>query len=219
MKLRSCLLLLVAMCAKSLSAQVSLGVNVFYNQTWQKFNLTHFEADDPQCLHKFGMSVAVQYDIDRHFSLLAEPGIVRLGDPNESRFIPFFLPMEVSFVGTYLEMPVLLQGRLFAWQDRVQFFAQAGLGYAYLLNAHSQSHMLHDASFSERREVVFEDNPSINRLDFGYYCGGGFGVRSGPGYLTATFRYYNGMAEVNDAWKSRNRSLSFMLGYRLSLGQ
>ncbi len=82
-------------------------------------------------------------------------------------------------------MPVRVQGQLNAWQNRLQFFVKAGAGYAYLINAHRETDFLNPEVPVQRERVNFDQEPNLNRFDFGFYGGGGVGVKAGPGYLTA----------------------------------
>lgn len=211
------LFLMAGLWSTGLSAQVSVGVNVFYNQAWQQYSEDLLILRYDTYLHKVGASATVQYDIDRCFSLVIEPGFVQRGTPVEPIFGLPIIATETSFTGSYIEMPVLAQARVFALQDRLQFFAQLGAGYAYLLSARRDVDFLDEGIPSQHQRVNFDNEININRLDFGYYGGGGLGVQAGPGYLTATCRYYHGMPRVNDFWDSKNRTLNFILGYRIAL--
>ncbi len=217
MKHFACLFFLTALLSTGLSAQVSVGLNVSYNHSWQDYMENLLILRYRTYVNKPGVSATVQYDIDRHISLIVEPGFVQRGTDSEPVLGLPFIPFESSFVASYLEMPVLLQGRLFAFKGMVQFFLQAGAGYSYMLSAYRDTRFPDLLIPEERSKVNFGNETNISRLDFGYYGGGGVGVQAGPGQIMATFRYYHGMGKVNDLWNSFNRSNSFSLGYRLAL--
>lgn len=217
MKLSCSLFLFISLFTISLSAQVSLGVKVFYNNGWQQYDESLLILRENVYIHNVGASATVEYAIDQHLSLVVEPGFVQRG---AACFPGFVLPIggsEVTFVGNYIEMPVLLQGNLNAWQNRLQFFLQAGAGYSYLASAYRKFDFQDPEADAQRERVNFDQEPNINRLDFGYYGGGGVGVKAGPGYLTATCRYYHGMPNVDDFQVSKNRAISYALGYRVAL--
>lgn len=211
------LVLIAGLCITGLSAQVSIGVKVFYNQAWQQYDESLLILRENVYIHTPGASATVEYAIDQHFSLVAEPGFVQRG---AACFPGFALPIggtEVTFVGNYVEMPVMVQGQLHAWQNKLQFFLQAGAGYSYLINAHREFDFQDPEAPVQRERVNFDQEPNVNRVDFGFYGGGGVGVKAGPGYLTAECRYYHGMPDVDDFQVSKNRALSFGVGYRVGL--
>ncbi|MFM9949928.1 MAG: outer membrane beta-barrel protein [Saprospiraceae bacterium] len=217
MKLAHFLFLSVSLFATGLSAQVRLGVNVFYNQAWQQYDESLLILRENVYIHTPGASATVEYAIDQHLSLVVEPGFVQRG---AACFPGFQLPIggnEVTFVGNYIEMPVMVQGQLYAWQNRLQFFVQAGAGYSYMISGYREFSFENPEAPAQRNRLIFDEEPNVNRFDFGYYGGGGVGVKAGPGYLTATCRYYHGMPDVDDFQVSKNRALSYALGYRVSL--
>ncbi len=217
MKLAHFLFLSASLFVTGLSAQIRLGVNVFYNQAWQQYDESLLILRENVYIHTPGVSATVEYAIDQHFSLVVEPGFVQRG---AACFPGFALPIggtEVTFVGNYIEMPVMVQGQLYAWQNKLQFFLQAGAGYSYMINAHREFDFQDPEAPAQRERVNFDQEPNVNRFDFGYYGGGGIGVKAGPGYLTAACRYYHGMPDVDDFQVSKNRALSFGLGYRIEL--
>jgi hypothetical protein len=48
-------------------------------------------------------------------------------------------------------------------------------------------------------------------------AGPGLGVKLGPGFVNLESRYYHGLTDANKNLTSKNRSLGYSLGYRLSL--
>jgi len=215
MKLAHFLLLSVSLFVTGLSAQITLGVNVFYNDAWQQYSEDLLISRQQVYIHNVGASATVAYAIDQHLSLVVEPGFVQRG----AACLPGFeLPnggSEATLVGNYIELPVTLQGHLFAWQNKLQFFAKAGAGYSYLAGGYRQIDF-EDAS-AQRTRLDMSQEPNLNRLDFGFYGGGGVGIKAGPGYLTAEFRYYHGMPDVDKTQVSKNRATSYGLGYRIAL--
>lgn len=211
------LMLIAGLCINNLSAQVSLGVRAFYNNAWQQYDESLLILRENVYIHNAGAAATVEYAIDPHFSLVVEPGFVQRG----AACLPGFgLPVggsEVTFVGSYVEMPVLAQAHLYALQNKLQFFVQAGAGYSYLMKAHRKFDFVNPEAPSQRERINFDQEPNINRLDFGYYGGGGIGIKAGPGYLTATCRYYHGMPDVDDFQVSKNRAMSYGVGYKISL--
>ncbi len=205
------------LCIAALSAQVSIGVNFFYNEAWQQYDESLLILRENVYIHNVGASATVDYAIDQHFSLVVEPGFVQRG---AACFPGFVLPIggnEVTFVGNYVEMPVMVQGHLHAWQNKLRFFLQAGAGYSYMLSGYRKFDFENPEAPSQRERVNFDQEPNINRLDFGFYGGGGVGIKAGPGYLTATCRYYHGMPDVDDFQVSKNRAVSYGVGYRIAL--
>ncbi len=217
MKHFACLFFLTVLLSTGIFAQISVGVNVSYHQGWQQYadELNVVRANT--YINKFAGGATVQYDLGRHLSIVAEPGFVQRG---AACFPGWTLPIggtEGTFVGHYVEMPILLEGRLFAWQDRVQFFGHAGAGYSYMLNGYRQFDFEDPNTPPQRNWLDFSQESGLNRMDFGFYGGAGIGVKAGPGYATGSFRYYHGMPDVEDAQISKNRATSFALGYRLAL--
>jgi hypothetical protein len=217
MKLAHFLFLSVSLFATSLSAQITLGANVFYNSAWQEYSEDLLISRQQVYIHNVGASATVEYAIDQHLSLVVAPGFVQRG---AACFPGFQLPIggdEVTFVGNYIEMPVMVQGHLNAWQNRLQFFVQAGAGYSYMISGYREFSFENPEAPAQRNRLVFDEEPNVNRFDFGYYGGGGIGVKAGPGYLTAEFRYYHGMPDVDDFQVSKNRAMSYGVGYRVEL--
>lgn len=213
--MKNFLLFSALLLSASLSAQVSFGVNFLYNQAWQKYDESLNIDRGNVYIDKFGGSATVQYDFSPNFSIVAEPGFIQRG----AACFPGFLPSgnEVTFVGNYLEMPVLLKGRIFAAENQFQFFAFAGAGYSYMLSATRTIDFQDEGTPDQRNRINFDEEPNVNRTDFGFYGGGGVGILMGPGYITATARYYHGMPNVDDFQESKNRALGFALGYLISL--
>jgi len=215
MKLTPILFLLASLFATGLSAQITLGVNVFYNNAWQQYDENLLILRQQVYIHNVGASATVEYAIDQHFSLVVEPGFVQRGAACEPGFQLPIGGSEATLVGNYIEMPVTLQGNLFAWQNKLQFFAKAGAGYSYLTGGYREIDF--EDSAAQRTRLDMSQEPNLNRLDFGFYGGGGVGVKAGPGYLTAEFRYYHGMPDMDDFQVSKNRALSYGVGYRIGL--
>ncbi len=217
MKLAHFLFLFASLFATTLSAQITLGVNVFYNDAWQQYDENLLISRQQVYIHNVGASATVAYAIDQNLSLVVEPGFVQRG----AACLPgVLLPPggeEITFKGNYIEMPVSLQGQLNAWQNRLQFFVKAGAGYAYLASGYRETTFLNPEVPAQRERINFDQEPNLNRFDFGFYGGGGVGVKAGPGFLTAEFRYYHGMPDVDDFQVSKNRATSYGLGYRIAL--
>lgn len=209
--------LLAGLFANSLSAQVTLGVKSFYNTAWQQYSEDLLILRQDVYIHNFGGGLTFQYAIDEHLSIGIEPGFVQRG----AACLPGFnLPIggiEATLVGSYIEAPLTLEGHLFAWQERVQFFAKAGAGYSYMIGGYRQIDFQNPEVPAERTNLDFSQEPNLNRFDFGFYGSGGFGVKAGPGYITAECRYYHGMPNVDKNQESRNRAISYGLGYRVTL--
>jgi len=118
-----------------------------------------------------------------------------------------------------LEFPILFKKSFNIPKTKWNIAGKLGYGISYAISAIQTLTPL-DTNFKPTTEELNLNDPSIafHRWDHGAYTGLEFGYQIRPHhYLTAGTNFYLGMSNIDKLNYTKNRSLSFSLGYMYSL--
>lgn len=208
---------LIFMASFSISyAQISLMPKVGVT-----FSDVKFEDDATNDLVKartgFLVGTGVNFKVSDLFSIQPEFLYIQKG------YKQSFLLGEGDFRLDYFEIPLL--AKFSVGDDNKRGYLNLGpqisigLGGKYK----SESALLGNTE----GKIKFGDEPINNvdaiyfdnRIDFGIQAGGGFGVKVGPGLITADFRLILGLGDLYDGGKSKNTTFCTNLAYFIPLGE
>ena len=157
----------------------------------------------------FAAGGSIGYVLDSGLGAAAELLYLRLGAEAPVRYFDF--PSTLTSKITYLALPVILQYKL-----------QAGDHFSPRIFAGPSGLFKMDAIVSvEDREIgglLYEEDQSINSLDWGFMFGGGLDFEVSNQTLTLEVRYFNGRMDVTkpayelEGSDLNNQSLIIMAG-------
>ena len=215
-KLLCCLFLFLGL--SSLSAQITVGLQVQSGESWQYYGEeTAINGFDQQIPH-YGVSAQVYYPVLPHLAVGLSPGFMRRGAACFPGFTGGFQPVQdATIYANYLQLPVMLKAD-FPLGGRWFTYAEGGAGFSYLLNGHWDLLFANLEGDRQRRDIDFEEDSFLNRFDFAVQANLGVAYQLGVGQLRLGAGYYHGLLDVNDNNTSENRAWSINLAYHYSLG-
>ena len=198
----------------ALSAQLSLGIQTQVGESWQYYGEEIDINGFDQRIDHYGVSAQLMYNLSPNLSIGVAPGYMRRGAACFPGFIGELQPVQdATIYANYLQLPVLLR-----WNTplggRWSTFAEAGAGFAYLLNGHWELLFFNLEGDRQKRDIDFNQDSFLNRYDFALQANLGMAYELGPGQVRLSGGYYHGMLDVNDNNTSENRAWSIQLGYQ-----
>lgn len=206
----------------SCSAQISVGASAGYTRAWQNYGDVVLPDDAVTHIHGFNSELHVYYKLNRFLSFGIEPAFARRGaacvpgwngniNPN-----PVF-PGDSRFLLDYLEAPIMIQGNVEFFSNRL--FVQPALGYGWsaMINATEELINISTGEVESTRDMPIGMNTDFNRWDHGLHGALKVGWKIGRHSIFAASTYYYGFKNAEGWNTSKNRALNFNLGYSFSL--
>ena len=209
-------LLLLAFGPGRAFSQIVLGAKFTANHNWQKYAEGTNAANADLSVWGKGASVSALYQLDDHFAIGVEPGLVQRGTKCEPGFIlPY--PGDAKLVCNFVDLPIVAEVSWKVWRDRLLFFGKIGGGMSRLVSGYREISSINPEVPVNRNDLVLDNEQQLRRWEKGLQGGVGLGVKAGPGYINFETRYYHGLTDANKFLTSKNRSLGYSLGYRIAL--
>lgn len=217
MKSNLTLLIVLLVFSLQLNAQTSIGIKTHYGTAWQEYGTLPINGFD-QRIDGYGIAAEISFQLNPLFQLKASPGYVRRGAACEPGFI-ILNPIEIRdalIFSNNIDLPLQLQ---FSWPmgNRFSIFTHAGGGISYMLNGYRTVSFWIEPD--ENINLDFQNEPTLNRFDFGLHGGLGVSYELGPGSIQLSGEYYHGLLDVTDTNTSQGRSLAIGLNYMVSIGK
>lgn len=209
-------LLLLAFGPGRAFSQIVLGAKFTANHNWQKYAEGTNAANADLSVWGMGASAYVLYQMNSHFAIGVEPGLVQRG----TKCLPGYIlpyPGDAKIVCNFIEMPIVGEASWKVWQDRLLLFGRVGGGLSRAVGGYQEISSLNPEVPVRRSDLVIKDEPWINKWEKGIQAGLGLGVKAGPGYISLETRYYQALNDFSERTESKNRSLGYSLGYRIAL--
>ncbi|MEO1262735.1 MAG: outer membrane beta-barrel protein [Bacteroidota bacterium] len=222
MKSQTILLSLVALFFScSATAQFSFGLKGGYHTAWQYYG-DDFEGNgngNSLKIKGFSTSLLAYYQFSQHFSAGMEPGYIRRGAACEPGFFinnPY-LNAEATIYANYLTAPLFLRFQKSVFKNQLIIMAKCGGGPSYLLDGYRELMLEIDPSNTQVQDIDFDQEPQLNRWDFGLNAGVGLGIPIGPGQLQLEYEYFHSLQDMNEQLTSKNRNAGFALGFLIRI--
>ena len=200
-------------------AQLEVGVQMSYGSSWQEYGDDFTPDQNNFKIKGFRGAISLFYPMNSWMSIGVEPAFTRRG----AACVPGFvwvnpIPIEdASINGNYVELPLLAKFDYPIWKDQLFAVARVGASAAYMLNGFIEFQPFNPEDPTQRTDIDFEVTPEIRRWDFGLHTGLGLGYQLGGGMLSFDVRYYHGLKDVSSILTSRNRAITYGLGYSIPL--
>lgn len=214
-------LLLSVLCFQ-LSAQLTAGLKVQSGKSWQDYTFAEgvppIDGYNQRITHQ-GISAELFYQLQNpRFQLGIAPGFVQRGAACEPGFLGDnpFLAQEATLYANYIQAPLLVRFRPLL-KKRFSLFTQVGGGLGYLVGGYRDVVFWNPDEPSEKQPLVFDNEPSLNRIELGLQGGFGLSYQLGPGELQLSGDYYHGLTDMNKNFGSLHRAWSVGLGYAFRL--
>lgn len=152
---------------------------------------------------------SIGYELESGLGVMAELLYLRMGAQTAVRYNDFPATLESKI--TYLALPVLVQYKLKAGQH---FSPRLFLGPAGMFKMDA----LVAVEDRETTGLLYEEDQSIENLDWGLMFGGGLDLEISDQTVTLEARYFGGRRDVTkpsgelDGSVLRNRSMTVMVG-------
>lgn len=194
-------------------AQFSVGIRGSYVKAWEEYGNVGLPDDAQIHVHGFQVSALAYYSLNKYLQVGIEPGFVRRGAACEPGFIIF--NNDTKLLLNYVELPIMLKGRLPLLNNKLEIFGKVGYGVSRLTSAHRELMMLGTTEPPIKIKLDVNNNESLNNFDHGLYGGLGVGFNMGKNQLFLEANFYHGMKDV-DTWNtSKNRSMQLGAGYMI----
>lgn len=209
------LLLAVAGPSQAFS-QLILGARITANHNWQKYDEGTNAANADLSVWGMGASVTALYRLSSRFAVGVEPGFVQRGTKCEPGFVlPY--PGDAKLVCNFIDLPIVAEASRGLWKDRLLLSGKLGGGVSRLVSGYREISSFNPEVPVDRNELALDNEPQLRCWEKGLMAGLGLGFKLGPGFVNLESRYYHGLTDANKNLTSKNRSLGYSLGYRLSL--
>ena len=224
--MKKVLLSILAVVAISISTQAQISIMPKFGVTMSNFSLSNaveqaLTDGDGSLKSRLGLTggVALNIGLGEMFSIQPELNFVQKG----TKISYSGIDVEGNMILNYIELPVL--AKVSFGSETVKAYVNAGPSLGLGLNGKLKVEgETADIKFGDGDEdnVLYLDN----NLDFGVQFGAGVGFGVGPGQLVIDARYGLGLSNLIDATdgatkddvKSKNRVLSFSVGYMIPFG-
>ncbi|MEO1054019.1 MAG: outer membrane beta-barrel protein [Bacteroidota bacterium] len=197
-------------------AQFSLGVKGGYTKAWEHYGDVDLPDDAVIHINRFNVSGLVYLSLNERLSIGVEPGYVERG----AACIPGWnLEPDPIFNGdtklflSYVKAPIMLRTELPLGASKFSIIGSAGYGLSYLTTAFEEQELVGSDEPTQRTKVDLSEGSRLNRLDHGFYGSAAIGYDLGRGRLFAESEYYFGLRDADQFNTSKNRTLSFNVGY------
>lgn len=211
--------LLIMLCFTSitLTAQLTIGVKTGYTNAWEDYGPDVDLPEDAEIdVDGYNASLLLHYKINKHLQIGVEPGFAQRGAACVPGWMPIF-EGDTKFFFNYAETPLFVTGNLPLLNDKLNIFGRLGYGASFLVSAYREETVLGEDEPFLREKMDLGENSILNRWDHGAYGNFGIGYNLGKHQIFVEASYYHGMTDAERFNYSRNRSLSFNLGYQFSL--
>ncbi|MEL7221756.1 MAG: outer membrane beta-barrel protein [Bacteroidota bacterium] len=213
--------LLSVMCLP-LSAQLTAGLKVQSGKAWLDYTFAEgvppIDGYNQRITHQ-GVSAELFYQLQNpRLQVGIAPGYVQRGAACEPGFIGdnVFLVADATIYANYVQVPVLLRYSPIV-KKRFSLFTQIGGGLGYLLSGYRDVSFWQPDRPNEEQALIFENEPTLNRLELGLQGGLGISYQLGPGQLQLSGDFYYGLTDMNQNFGSQHRVWSVGLGYAIRL--
>lgn len=213
--LKTILLLLLVSTALFSQAQVSVGVKGGYSMAWEYYN-TDLPEDADININAFNIAGQVYLNMGKYFAVGMEPGFAQRGAACIPGWGPIFAA-DTKYYLNYVEAPLMFSGRVPLFKEKMEVYGKVGYGISYMLSAKEEILLVPNGDWEPRTPIDLKNTSLLTRWDHGAYSGVGVGAKLGPGMIFAETEFYLGMVDAEAFNTSKNRSLDFNVGYKLTL--
>ena len=207
--------LLLNFIAYQASAQFSVGIRTAYTKAWQDYG--DVELPDNAEVHVNGIQVSAlaYFKISKFLSIGLEPGYAERG----AACIPGFTTFEsdTRFFLDYVEVPVMVLGKLPVYKNKFEVIGKAGYGPSYIVRGIREDTDLWSLNPPVESDIPLDGFSQFNRWDHGFYGGLALGFNFGQSKIFIESNYYYGLKDFDNLNTSKNRSLNLGLGYTIKI--
>ncbi|MEZ4953890.1 MAG: outer membrane beta-barrel protein [Saprospiraceae bacterium] len=236
MKKSLLLSLAILACYLPANAQLSFGIKGGVNNAW------HSGANDAPKMQGLSTSLTVYKKLGKFLEIGMEPGFVQRGTTQQYGYQNYYYYCDVCCFGpcydptlgdmsgnpyqglkaSYIQAPMMVRGSLPLAKGKVVLSGKMGGGPSYLSSGYYGETVMDETSYFLKpasRELDFseDDGTGTKRWDWGLYGGMGVGYQLGFGLLSLEMEHYRGFSKVSEYLPSKNRGISYSLGYTISL--
>ncbi len=218
-KLLSLLVLVALVSVQPIYAQVYLGLKGGYTDAWQEYGDVNLPEDAETHVKGFNVTAQVYIQKGDVFQFGIEPGLVRRGAacvPGWNGGLNPIFDGESKFFLSYVELPVMVMARTPFYHKRFELFGKFGYGPSVMVKAVRED-IPNDGIRPPSRVDMRTRSTVLNRWDHGISGGLGFGVNLKSSQIFVETGFYMGMRDAERFNRSRNRSIDYSIGYRLSI--
>jgi hypothetical protein len=213
-KIRSIATLCLAFCVLSTTnAQVTFGIKATVNHAWQQYAPNNFDPNVERKVWGYGTAVVIDKQLSKYISVSVEPSFVQRGAkclPDSRGY------KDVTLTANYLCLPILFNARYPLFKNRLFVTAALGENASWFMSG--KQVFTFTWGNTEGQTVKLDmKTAGYNRIDIGLDGGFGFSIPIKKGFIDLNMRYYYGLRDVDEDFTSKNRSVAYQLGYRLSL--
>lgn len=240
---KTILILTIALCSKSLSGQVSIGLTIGNNfckvkQSGDNLSdpfITGTSDKDLLIANGFTIGIPLEISLSKRISLFTMFSYLQKGSKVEETIKSgdFVITSNGTIKFNYLELPV--QGKFYLVKKRMNAYLSIGPSFGYLINAKSKGEVTTldielgtttDESFDEKMKPGDFDKAGINRLDISLAIGAGIGYKVWIGNLFFNINYNHGLSDMIEddtdldvSVDQYNRGLIAAIGYLIPLSK
>jgi hypothetical protein len=199
----------------SANAQITYGIQVTRNHAWQQYKAGTFNEDLDLKVWGYGFAFTIERKLSKYFSVVAEPGIIQRG----AKCLPGYPPGtygDVVLNANYFSLPLLYKARFPLFKEHLFVTAAIGPNTAWFVSG-TTTFVSNNPKFPDDVFKLDLKNSGFNRLDVGVDGTVGMSVPIKKGFIDANLRYNYGVRDVDKSYVSKNRSVSYQIGYRMSL--
>lgn len=219
-RIKYIILLLICLITFKAQTQISIGLKTGYTHAWQNYGDITLPDNAVVHINGFNISVLGYVELNKYFELGIEPGYIKRGAACVPGWnigiMPIFLS-DTKFYLDYIELPLILSGKINTWNDRLTVFGKLGYGGSFLARAFRE-----DITDVQNQVFISEINLRqstnfLKRWNHGIYTGAGIGYNIKKHQVFFSADYYIGLIDVDRINVSKNRNLNFNVGYKFKL--